>query len=330
VESDVPREVFVIENLERLPKTEDAIMKKKLQLVVVVISAVATPMVIAMATPKWEAVSIRPTKECAPPPGPAAVKGDKKGPDGPIQGPSPGRVTMCTTVANLIPQAYVYNATGQASAAPKIVSPVPIEGAPAWIASDLFQINAKAEGTPIREMLWGPMMQALLEDRFKLKIRREVRDVPAYALAVAKGGPKIQPLRGTCAPSTFPPPPKAPGEIDCGPQGTSRKGPNMAWGFIGSADEFSKILNSMLDRPVIDKTGLAGVFNFHVEFAPDETSPGFVMRLRTVPEDGGPSDPTGGTSIFTAMQEQLGLRLEPAKGPKEFLVVEHVERPSGN
>ena len=104
----------------------------------------------------------------------------------------------------------------------------------------------------------------------------------------------------------------------------------MGWGFIGSADEFSKILNSMLDRPVIDKTGLAGVFNFHLEFAPDETAPGFIMRLRTVPEDGGPSDPTGGTSIFTAMQEQLGLKLEPAKGPGEFLIIDSVERSTEN
>jgi uncharacterized protein (TIGR03435 family) len=294
--------------------------------------AFVAPIVVAMATPKWEVISIRPTKDCGGPgPGQGTQKDGKKGGDGPVQGPSPGRVTVCTTVANLIPQAYVYNATGEASPAPKIVSPVTIEGAPAWINTDLFQINAKAEGTPIREMLWGPMMQALLEDRFKLKIRREVRDVPAYAMTVAKGGPKIQPLKGTCAPDAFPPPPIAPGQINCGPQGTARKGPNMAWGFIGSGDQFSKILNSMLDRPVIDKTGLAGVFNFHLEFLPDETSPGFIMRLRAVEgADAGPTDPTGGTSIFTAMQEQLGLRLEPAKGPKELLVVERVERPSEN
>jgi uncharacterized protein (TIGR03435 family) len=305
-------------------------MKKKLLLAGAGILAGVAPMVVGMATPQWEAVSIRPTKACGFPSGPVAQKDGKKSGGGEFQGPSPGRLTVCTTLANLIPQAYVYNATGQHSPTAQIVSPVTIEGAPAWVDSDLFQINAKAESAQIREMLWGPMMQALLEDRFKLKIRRESREVPAYAFTVAKGGPKIQRVIGTCGARTFPPTPIAPGEIDCGPLGTERKGPNMAWGFVGEMDDFSKILNSVMDRPVIDKTGLTGVFTFHLEFAPDETAPGFILRLKTIPENGDPPDPSGGTSIFTAVQEQLGLKLEPAKGPKEFLVVEHVEKPSEN
>jgi uncharacterized protein (TIGR03435 family) len=112
-----------------------------------------------------------------------------------------------------------------------------------------------------------------------------------------------------------------------------RKGPNIAWGFLGEFDDFAKILNSMLDRPVVNKAALRGVFNFHVEFAPDDTTPVFGARLRAISEGDDattPSDPTGGTSIFTAFQEQLGLKLEPAKGPREFLVIEHVERPSEN
>jgi uncharacterized protein (TIGR03435 family) len=177
-------------------------------------------------------------------------------------------------------------------------------------------------------MMWGPMMQAMLEDRFKLKIRRENREVPAYALTVVKGGVKLRPVKGICASAA----PIAPGEIDCGPQGMERKGPNVAWGFLGEFDAFAKILNSMLDRPVVNKAGLTGVFNFHLEFAPDETAPGFGARLRALSEGDAatPSDPTGGTSIFTAFQEQLGLKLEPAKGSREVLVVEGVERPSAN
>ena len=107
----------------------------------------------------------------------------------------------------------------------------------------------------------------------------------------------------------------------------------MSWGFIGTADDFSKLLDSFLDRPVVDMTGLAGLFNFHLEFTPDETSPGFLARMRTMGDSGPtgvPADPTGGTSLFTAMREQLGLKLEGAKAPREILVIDHVERPSEN
>ena len=88
-------------------------------------------------------------------------------------------------------------------------------------------------------------------------------------------------------------------------------------------DEFSKWLNLGLDRVVIDETGITGKFDFHLDFASDDTTPGLV------PGGGGPGDPTG-PSIFTAVQEQLGLKLVPAKGPGEFLVIDSIERPSGN
>jgi uncharacterized protein (TIGR03435 family) len=107
----------------------------------------------------------------------------------------------------------------------------------------------------------------------------------------------------------------------------------MSWGFIRTADDFSKLLVAFLDRPAVDKTGLAGLFNFHLEFTPDETSPGFLARMQQM-RDSGPAgaatDPTGGTTIFTAMQEQLGLKLESTKAPREILVIDHVERPSEN
>jgi uncharacterized protein (TIGR03435 family) len=93
------------------------------------------------------------------------------------------------------------------------------------------------------------------------------------------------------------------------------------------ADFCQNLTWDALDRPVIDKTGITGRFNFRIEFAPDEATPFF----RTA--GGDPSaatpEPTG-PSIFTALREQLGLKLESAKGPVEFLVIEHVERPSEN
>jgi uncharacterized protein (TIGR03435 family) len=86
-----------------------------------------------------------------------------------------------------------------------------------------------------------------------------------------------------------------------------------------------------LDRPLIDKTGIAGTFDFHLELAPDETTGNVSSPFGPgdSPTDV-PPDPTGGTSIFTAFQEQLGLRLVPDKGWGEFLVIDHIERPSDN
>jgi uncharacterized protein (TIGR03435 family) len=246
--------------------------------VLAVAAAVIGAAVLQGQTPESEAVSIRPTKDCGGPgPGADATKdGKKSGPaGGALPGPSPGRLIMRTTVANLIPQAYVYQASGKRSTGQvKVVVAVPMEGAPGWVNSDLYQINAKAEGTPIWEMMMGPMMRTLLEDRFKLKVRLENREVPVCALTVAKGGSKLKAVRGTCA------------TADCGPTEAWRKGATMIWGFIGTADDFSKILVSWLGRPAIDKTGLTGLYNFHLEFTPDETSPGFLARMQRLPDGG--------------------------------------------
>src|SRR5215475_4376056 len=152
-------------------------------------------------TPKWEAVSIKP---CAP-----AGTGGRGGGRGPAPGGrltfSPGRLNLtCTTVARLISQAYLTRPDGTRN--PQIA----MEGGPAWINSDQYEINAKAEGTPSDEMMRGRMLQFLLEDRFRLKAHSETRDVPVYALTVLKGGLTLQRLEdGSCDPrdSTKPPRP---------------------------------------------------------------------------------------------------------------------------
>lgn len=102
-----------------------------------------------------------------------------------------------------------------------------------------------------------------------------------------------------------------------------------------SLKEFSQYisrgpLGPQLDRPVIDKTGIDGIFDFHLEFAPDQNTPGFLLQLRRPVQNGVPSDEPVGPSIFTALQEQLGLKLDPTKGPGDFLVIDHVEKPSEN
>ncbi len=228
---------------------------------------------------------------------------------------------------SLIQTAYVTFADGHLSLLPQTVS---IEGGPAWINSDRYQISAKAEGTPSEAMIGGSMMRALLEDRFKLKIHRESKEMAVYALTVAKGGPKLQPFKeGSCwkplgdAEVRSGPPP---GLQMCRMPVPESKGPNVTLDAQGMGlFEFSVWFG--LDRRVIDKTGLVGLFNLHLEFAPDQSTPGMGPLLDPL---AAPLDPTGGTSIFTAIQEQLGLKLEPAKGPGEFLVIDSVERPSEN
>jgi uncharacterized protein (TIGR03435 family) len=201
-----------------------------------------------------------------------------------------------------------------------------IEGGPAWINSERYEINAKAESNASEEMMMGPMMQALLEDRFKLKTHRETRDVPVYALAVAKGGSKLKPFReGSCTPAALAVNPPLEGQPPVCKAFASSRGSNLMVmdGQGMSIEEFSGVvlaasgLGFKFDRPIVNRTGITGRFNFHMEFAIDD---GLTDT----------SSVAAGPSIFTAFQQQLGLRLEPGRGPGQFLVVDHVEHPSEN
>jgi uncharacterized protein (TIGR03435 family) len=162
------------------------------------------------------------------------------------------------------------------------------------------------------------MLQSLLEDRFSLKIHRETREVPAYELTVAKGGLKMQPVQpGGCTVfdiSLRPPPRPEPDVNYCRLNIGRMKGPNWIVDTQAtSIDYFAKnVLMLYTDHPVIDKTGVAGLFDFHLEFAPDEAT-----------------DPAG-PSLFTAMQEHLELKLTLTKGSGYFVVVDGVERPTEN
>jgi uncharacterized protein (TIGR03435 family) len=165
-------------------------------------------------------------------------------------------------------------------------------------------------------MMMGPMMQVLLEDRFQLKIHRETTEGPVYFLSVARGGPKLHPFtEGSCTPySTLPRPPLQPGQKYCERIINGLSPSVEAQG--ATLDEFSKTLRIVVDRPVIDKTGIPGRFDIRVEYSREGT--------------GGASDPAGPPSLFTAIQEQLGLKLEPGKGPVGSFVIDHIERPTAN
>ena len=127
-------------------------------------------------------------------------------------------------------------------------------------------------------------------------------------------------------PLTVPLPALAPGQTYCKVRISSMRPAVDAQG--STLAEFSQLLGLVLDRPVIDKTGIAGKFDIHLEFAADAATPKFLPGGDLARFAGAGSDPTG-ASIFTAIQ-QVGLKLEPTKGPREFLVIDHVERPTEN
>ena len=273
----------------------------------------------AVTAPKFEVVAIKPCK---------LEPGTRRG----AADSSPGRLsTGCDLLVDennlgLIQRAWVRFAGGH----PNPLGVLPVKGGPKWIRSEMYSIDAKAEGHSSSEMMQGPMLQAVLEDRFRLKIHREKKEGPVYALTRASGGPRLKPFReGSCAqmPLTFPLPALPPGQRYCKVL-ISFAGPSVE--AEGSTlTEFSKLLNLAFDRPVIDRTGITGRFDIHLEFARDEVTPGLLHG----PVPGGPitaaTDP-GRPTIFTAVQEQLGLKLTPARGPVEFLQIDHVERPSEN
>lgn len=287
----------------------------------------------APATPAWDVASVKLNTSC----------GGGRGMAAP---PSPGRINLqCNTVENLIRMAYVIFENGST---PNLKR-VSITGGPGWTRSETYAINAKAEGpAPVAQMM-GPMLRALLEDRFKLKVHHEAKEGPVYVLTLAKGGSKLQPLKeGSCIPldlNHFPPPP-APGEPPpniCGNQQMRFNGKILSAKATGIsvADWAGGMLAEMVGRPVIDKTGLEGKFTFEFEVAPDSSMAMFQnMGGRGARGDasssGGPDtspipsagDPDGPT-IFMAL-EKLGLKLEAAKGPVDSLVIDHVEKPADN
>jgi bla regulator protein BlaR1 len=204
-----------------------------------------------------------------------------------------------------------------------------VTGGPGWIDSERYNIDAKAEGAPSFNQEYVTLqyrrLQTLLRDRFNLTIHRETKELPVYELTVAKGGPKLRPPN--CVQREAGDFAVAPGKY-CGLIGGS-----MASGRLqGSGTTMANLANflsSRLSRTVNDKTGITGEFDLQLTFTPDRpTVPS--------PDVPGPRPAEGaaaadlGPDIFTAMQEQLGLKLESAKGPVEILVIDHVERPSEN
>jgi uncharacterized protein (TIGR03435 family) len=230
----------------------------------------------------------------------ASIRRNTSGDLGRYIKPAAGRLTVSNmTVKDLMTIAYQ-------------VRDFQISGGPGWVNSDRYDIEAKTDGNTAPKQMAEPMLQALLQDRFKLKVHRETKELPVYELTVAKNGLKIQPAKeGSCS------------DLDPSKQvATGRRGSDFC-GYVGmrggsleatkqSIPDLAKTLSFIFGRTVVDMTGLKEAFDIHLEFAPenapDSTSP----------------------SIFTAIQEQLGLKLDSGKGPVEVLVIDQVERPSEN
>jgi uncharacterized protein (TIGR03435 family) len=204
------------------------------------------------------------------------------------------------------------------------IQPYQLIGGPNWMESDGFDIEAKADGEASTSQILL-MLQSLLADRFKLAVHRETREQPVYNLTAAKGTFNPPPPKeGGCEPLD-PTAPPHPGAIPCG---------MIRMGFSGFLDGYKvqvsdvvKSLASVMGRPVIDHSGFTGRLDLHLKFTPDATTQGLPGgAVGAPPADPDPSRP----NIFEALQEQLGLKLTSSKGPVEVIVIDHVERPTGN
>ena len=210
-------------------------------------------------------------------------------------------------------------------------------GAPDWVSSDRFDIVAKAEGEVPPTAPGGPpgpiqfMLRALLAERFNLKMHSERRELPIYALILARSdgklGAQLRPAAVDCAAIQAgrrggpPPAPPQPGErLPCG----IRVGPGQLTGGSMPMSQLATLLAPFVQRVVVDRTGLTGNFDFDLTWTPDQIPQG--------PPPAGapllpPVDPNG-PSILTAVQEQLGLKLDSTNGPVDVLVVDRVEQPT--
>jgi uncharacterized protein (TIGR03435 family) len=208
-------------------------------------------------------------------------------------------------------------------------SPYLLQGGPGWIDSERYDVDAKAGENAIpagasNRVLWEKtrlMLQTLLSDRFKLSIRRTTKEIPAYQLVVAANGPRLQRS-----------------DRDCDASVTACHGfsgnPTRLTGAGVDMYDLALVLSSYSDRPVIDRTGIQGLFDIKLQWNPFAAGS---QRADDAPRspaaearEGIRPDLASLPTLFSALEQQLGLKLESHKGPVEIYVIDHVERPSGN
>lgn len=173
------------------------------------------------------------------------------------------------------------------------VGPNQIIGGPDWLDTDRFEIEAKAD-QPVGDSALMTLLQGILASRFSLALHHESRQQQVYLLEVAKIGPKLASAAGG--------------------QSFDQNGRGRIDSRNTSMEHFAQILGRQMDLPVLNRTGLDGVYNLKLEWTPEAAQQG---------NDAGPT-------IYTAIQEQLGLRLRSARMPVDVLVIDHAERPTEN
>ena len=210
-------------------------------------------------------------------------------------------VAQNQTVANLIEIAYSLQHTQ-------------VLGGPSWMQTERFDLEAAPDQEgKYSYMDWNLMLQQILADRFHLQSHHETHELPAFTLTLAKGGARL--TSTTATPDSKP-------SIDV-------KGREIISLVATDADtaEFVKILReAIVGRPVLDQTGLAGHYDFTLRFAPDRT----IMSATATSGSSESAPPNLPPDLFTAMQQQLGLKLVPTKAPADILIIDHVEQPAEN
>jgi uncharacterized protein (TIGR03435 family) len=280
------------------------------------------------ARPEFEVASVKP----APPPSDNRIRISMAGGPGT---PDPGRINFEFVNLRMV-LAQAYN-----------VKDYQISG-PAWLDSERFNITAKVPQGATKEQ-FRVMLQNLVADRFKLTLHRERKDLPAFSLIVAKNGPKLKPsapddpnASPAATADALPPPGRMPMGKDGFPQmppGARGRGLRMMMmpgrarlsGDAMTVTQFCDALSQQLDRAVVDNTGLTGKYDLELTFEPDQNRMmAGLGRGGPGPGDGGPPHETPAAeapaTIFTAIQEQLGLKLDPKKEAVEVLVIDHMEK----
>jgi len=249
--------------------------------------------------------------------------------------PGPGNVSDSFTARNFTLMTLIRAAYG----IPLGAEDSPITGGPSWLNSEKYDVEAKIDSAVLEELkklspeqrtlVQQQMLQALLAERFNLTVRRETKELPIYTLVIAKNGPKLQESKPD----------------DGAPVGTrgpgGRRGRGLGMMGLGgpviaqsvAIPNLVRLLSMVLGRPVLDKTGLTGKYDFTLKWTPDESQGGANAGAPGGLPNGQPAIPAedpSGASLFTAIQEQLGLKLESGKGPVEIIMIERAERPSGN
>jgi uncharacterized protein (TIGR03435 family) len=320
----------------------------------VVVSAPAIRAQAPAAKPQFEEASIR---TCDPDNMPPAPEGQRGGGPNSFQ-MTPGRThAVCMTLATIIRHAYGYgpadldflNQGGRGRGMGMnnvyglgVEDGRRVRGGPDWVRNERYTIDAVADGAADAAAMSGPMLRALLEQRFGVKVHIDTEQIPAFSLSLAPAGLKIQSVAaGVCEQMPTPTPgvptflvPNSFADVRRGGKPTcgvtsQRNGPNTVLvGGEATLGALGRALGGPLGGvQVFDKTGNTDRFNFVFEFVIDANAPGPRFIQRPPPE---PSDVPPGQTVFTAIEQQLGLKLEPAKAPREFIVIDQVERPSPN